>query len=421
MKQTNSLVVGLLLGTLSLSEAVKLGLPDYWDPFYADTWRYTKDPHLVDADQWIDDAPQAYTTVQLGKQAVPDFYANGYSDTWRHTGKSHIVDADQWVDDAPQAYTAAQKSSKQWDPTVVKNMGKAEDYKVDAPDGYKEHIVWHPPNPKTPEQEKQEERDQIVKEAKVVAKQSEHKVHKASLVQKKHKKHHKKTHDKWPVYQDGQYREHAWTDEQYNNSNEAEWEEETKHPSGYQKSKKSFLQKKTYPAGTHSWIKPYHQRDHAWSDEQHENSDEETWDAETKTPTGYKVTPSFTQKATYPSKDSHSWIEPYSQRDHAWNVEEHDQSDERSWKHESQHPSGYQVTPDSFAQRKTYPSKDSHSWIEPYSQRDHAWNVEEHDQPDERAWKHKPKHPPVYQVNTGDRPKGKESRGTCTYRLQPPH
>mmetsp|Transcript_36287 Transcript_36287/g.55741 ORF Transcript_36287/g.55741 Transcript_36287/m.55741 type:complete len:113 (-) Transcript_36287:268-606(-) len=112
-------------------------------------------------------------------------------------------------------------------------MGKSEDYKSDAPDGYKEHIVWHPPNPKTPEQEKLEEREQIVREAKVAARQAAHKVHKASLAQRKHKKHHKKSHDKYPVYTDGQYREHAWTDDQYNNSNEGDWDQETKTPSGY--------------------------------------------------------------------------------------------------------------------------------------------------------------------------------------------
>ena len=64
MKQ-NKIVLGLFLGTISNVEAVKLaGLPPYNDPFYGDTWRYTGNPHYVNANQWIDDAPQDYTTVQ---------------------------------------------------------------------------------------------------------------------------------------------------------------------------------------------------------------------------------------------------------------------------------------------------------------------------------------------------------------------
>jgi len=99
------------------------------------------------------------------------------------------------------------------------------------------------------------------------------------------------------------------------------------------------------------------------------------------------VTPtSLHQKTTYPSKDSHSWLEPYNQRDHSWNVEEHDQSDEKAWHHESGHPSGYQVTPDSFAQQQInggasgkYFRVETKSKIIPYVVRDHSWNFDHHD------------------------------------------
>jgi len=154
------------------------------------------------------------------------------------------------------------KHQKQdWDTKHLRHFGKFEDYKSAAPDGYKEHIVWNPPSPKTPEQEKIEEQADIVKEAKGLAKESEHK-HKKMLAQKN------KEETYTPVYPvaPGAYREHAWNDEQYHNSNEGTWEEETKSPSGYQnKLIPGFYQKKTYPAGTHSWIEPYNQRDHAWS------------------------------------------------------------------------------------------------------------------------------------------------------------
>jgi hypothetical protein len=36
-------------------------------------------------------------------------------------------------------------------------------------------------------------------------------------------------------------------------------------------------------------------------------------------------------KLIYPVKDSHSYISPYSQRDHSWNDAQHDVSDEVKW------------------------------------------------------------------------------------------
>jgi len=40
-------------------------------------------------------------------------------------------------------------------------------------------------------------------------------------------------------------------------------------------------------------------------------------------------------KETYPAKDSHSYITPYNQRDHAWNEPQHDVSDEVKWSKET--------------------------------------------------------------------------------------
>jgi hypothetical protein len=38
------------------------------------------------------------------------------------------------------------------------------------------------------------------------------------------------------------------------------------------------------------------------------------------------------QQGIYPSKGSASWIEPYTQRDHAWNTDDYDQSNAATWK-----------------------------------------------------------------------------------------
>lgn len=43
----------------------------------------------------------------------------------------------------------------------------------------------------------------------------------------------------------------------------------------------------------------------------------------------------MSQKGIYPVKDSKSYISPYSQRDHAWTDKQHDQSDEVKWSGET--------------------------------------------------------------------------------------
>jgi len=115
--------------------------------------------------------------------------------------------------------------------------------------------------------------------------------------------------------------------------------------------------------------------------DQHDASHEHEWHAETKKPSGYQVLPgSLYQKAKqiYPAGDQKSWIEPYEQRDHAWNMDQHDASHEHEWQAETAKPSGYQVLPGSLSQHK-YRHDETHSKIEPYKVRDHAWNFDHHD------------------------------------------
>ena len=111
-----------------------------------------------------------------------------------------------------------------------------------------------------------------------------------------------------------------------------------------------------YPVkDSHSYITPYYQRDHAWTDAQHDQSDEVKWSKETNTtaadhldwvvneqgphsrlyPAASNSTLAQMEKAIYPVKDSHSYITPYYQRDHAWTDAQHDQSDEVKWSKET--------------------------------------------------------------------------------------
>jgi hypothetical protein len=136
------------------------------------------------------------------------------------------------------------------------------------------------------------------------------------------------------------------------------------------------------------------------------------WDAQTKEIT--KNLKSYAQRQTYPSKDSNSYIEPYVVRDHAWNIDGEDNSNDATWhQHTLDNTKGYydqsihgpdsiigavnaaraaansttNSTQSSFVQRNTYPSKDSKSYIEPYVIRDHAWNIDGEDNSNDQSWR----------------------------------
>ena len=197
-------------------------------------------------------------------------------------------------------------------------------------------------------------------------------------------------------------REHSWNEDEFDMSSEKKWDHETKNPTGYQV-QPGFAQVRTYPSkDSHSEVTPYVQRDHSWNEDEFDMSSEKKWDHETKNPTGYQVQPGFAQIGTYPSKDSHSEVTPYVQREHSWNEDEFDMSSEKKWDTETKGPTGYQVLP-GFAQKNstTYPSKDSHSTVEPYVQREHSWNHDQHDQSNAKTWDHETKNPSGYQVQPG--------------------
>lgn len=192
---------------------------------------------------------------------------------------------------------------------------------------------------------------------------------------------HAQVSSKWGQKLDSDYnRISAWTEKQLAHSNETSFDEETNSPSGYEaKLTPDYHQKraKTYAAvqiedppatiwraiedapakpNVTGYTQDY--RGHAWTEDQHDASNETAFIEETRNPSGYLknfTTPkSFVQKAkeTYPAADSKSWIEPYNQRDHAWNESQYDQSNNKTWHEETENPTGYQVTPYSAAQKK---------------------------------------------------------------------
>ena len=188
-------------------------------------------------------------------------------------------------------------------------------------------------------------------------------------------------------------REHAFSHDQHDQSNAKTWDAETKTPTGYQVLP-GFVQKGTYPSkDSHSEVTPYVQRDHSWNEDEFDMSSEKKWDTETKKPTKDTHYDGFVQKGTYPSKDSHSEVTPYVQREHSWNEDEFDMSSEKKWDTETKVPTKDTHYQPGFAQVGTYPSKDSHSTITPYNFREHSWNEDEFDMSSEKKWDAETKKP----------------------------
>ena len=189
-------------------------------------------------------------------------------------------------------------------------------------------------------------------------------------------------------------RDHAFNDEQYHNSSEKTWNESSPNgmPLADTYAFNAFKGHPIYPAkDSHSEILPYNQRDHAFNDEQYHNSSEKTWNE--STPNGMPLADTYAFNAIkghpiYPAKDSHSEILPYNQRDHAFNDEQYHNSSEKTWNESS--PNGMPLA-DTYAfnalsGHPIYPAKDSHSTIEPYNQRDHAFNDEQYHNSSEKTW-----------------------------------
>lgn len=158
---------------------------------------------------------------------------------------------------------------------------------------------------------------------------------------------------------------------------------------------------------SHSYVDPYNQRDHAWNETQHNHSNEVEWSRETnKTAADYthvvnneggRLAPALAQKvqATYPAKDSHSYITPYSQRDHSWTDKQYDHSDEVKWSAETNTTAADHIdhvkneapsrlvpaaaNASTLAQQKEKYRVETHSVIIPYVVRDNAWNFDHHD------------------------------------------
>jgi hypothetical protein len=171
---------------------------------------------------------------------------------------------------------------------------------------------------------------------------------------------------------------------------------------------------------SHSYITPYFQRDHAWTEGQHDVADEVKWSRETNATAAdhldWVVNGPATRLNTAPAvlaqnknkwtqfKPIQSHLAKWDVRGDAWSDEQADATNEEEWKNyitavgadyfDSANTAGPitgNASPtawNNFAQKnkEIYPVKDSHSYITPYFQRDHAWTEGQHDVADEVKW-----------------------------------
>jgi hypothetical protein len=175
--------------------------------------------------------------------------------------------------------------------------------------------------------------------------------------------------------------------------------------------------KQIYPVGdSASYITPYTQRDHAWNDAQYNQSNEVTWSGETNTTAadhldwvandGGRLAPAaavLAQQKWIPFHDHQSHLAAHNQSADAWTHNQVDKSNETAWKAhiaavgadylDSAETASETITDNAnplaaLVQKNstTYPVKDSHSYIDPYTQRDHSWNDAQHNQSNEVAW-----------------------------------
>jgi len=105
--------------------------------------------------------------------------------------------------------------------------------------------------------------------------------------------------------------------------------------------KKSFIEPTTVelykPWPVQSHFVSHEKGADAWSDKQHDKSNEVAYGADG--PADYLVEPAVipeslvqrTRHGIYKVKDSHSYISPYTHSDHAWSHDSHDASDETKW------------------------------------------------------------------------------------------
>lgn len=131
-------------------------------------------------------------------------------------------------------------------------------------------------------------------------------------------------------------------------------------------------------------------------------SNETSWTEDEAAAKGYRSPinggkHSFAQGPTYIQPDSNSWIEPYNQRDHAWTVDHHDMSNETSWTEDEAAAKGYRSPINggkhSFAQSEGKPlvplkklDDGNNAAAGPHPYLKNAWTADHEANSNEKQW-----------------------------------
>lgn len=212
------------------------------------------------------------------------------------------------------------------------------------------------------------------------------------------------------------YRRDAWNEEQAGLSNEREWRQETRRPSGYlnhipyPRNLWNYAQAETEAPsigvvpipyeGYGDWVNKgadrskyntYVHKDHAWSEEQFDYMNEKTWAEETEAPTKYQWTLGAAAQLSFPG-ETNSKITDETKNRQAWTHEQFDHMNEKQWQKETDdNYSGY-VKPASLSQYWG----ETNSKILPYNQREHAWSEEQFDAMNPFTWEEETNNPTGY-------------------------
>ena len=99
MKQ-NTLVIGVLVGAVSVTEAAKLqqkALPPYWDGFYSKTWRYAMPEYrAMNPTEYAEEDPKGYDAVTSLAQASDNRVSAEVEAAYNNLGQGAGLDGVAW-------------------------------------------------------------------------------------------------------------------------------------------------------------------------------------------------------------------------------------------------------------------------------------------------------------------------------------
>jgi hypothetical protein len=159
----NQLVIGVLVGAVSVTEAAKLqqkALPPYWDGYYSKTWRYAMPEYrAMNPDEYAEEDPKGYSNAVAAATSLAQ--ADAYGDyratdainaAYNNLAQDNDLDGVAWK--TKDFYDTNEKEYREGTPKGYDSnvdfkgeaLGNEEMYKMkqaDAAETYKKGVEWH--------------------------------------------------------------------------------------------------------------------------------------------------------------------------------------------------------------------------------------------------------------------------------------